>query len=55
TMSEYAELMKRCWSNDPKKRPIAKNLKMIFNKYPNYSVKLINEYLAQNSLRNCAW
>ncbi|GBB98108.1 hypothetical protein RclHR1_03140007 [Rhizophagus clarus] len=37
-LCEYAELMKRCWDNDPKKRSTAKELRMIFkewdNKYP---------------------
>jgi serine/threonine protein kinase len=38
TMPEYVELMKRCWDNDPEKRPTAKELWTIFiglvNKYP---------------------
>jgi serine/threonine protein kinase len=34
TMSaEYAELMKRCWDDDPIKRPTTKELKIIFGKW----------------------
>ncbi|GBC08323.1 hypothetical protein RclHR1_08020006 [Rhizophagus clarus] len=33
TMSEYVELMKRCWDNDPKKRPTANELIPIFLKW----------------------
>jgi len=38
TMPEYVDLMKRCWDNDPEKRPSASELKQIFDewdgKYP---------------------
>ena len=38
TMPEYVDLMKRCWDNDPEKRPSAEELKWIFlewtKKYP---------------------
>jgi serine/threonine protein kinase len=38
TMPEYVELMKRCWDNDPEKRPAASELESIFDewrvKYP---------------------
>ncbi|EXX65059.1 hypothetical protein RirG_136940 [Rhizophagus irregularis DAOM 197198w] len=33
SMPEYAELMKRRWNDDPKKRPTAKELKMIYEKW----------------------
>ena len=38
TMPKYVELMKRCWDNNPEKRPTASELSNIFgewdNKYP---------------------
>ena len=37
-MPEYVELMKRCWDNDPEKRPTVKELRINFDewneKYP---------------------
>lgn len=30
TIPEYAELMKRCWDNNPERRPTAKELKPFF-------------------------
>ncbi|GES99228.1 kinase-like domain-containing protein [Rhizophagus clarus] len=33
TLPEYAELMKRCWDDDPKKRPTAKELLIIFDEW----------------------
>jgi serine/threonine protein kinase len=33
TIPEYIELMKRCWDNDPEKRPTAKVLNQIFSKW----------------------
>ncbi|CAB4493763.1 unnamed protein product [Rhizophagus irregularis] len=32
-MPEYIELMKRCWNNDPEKRPTANELSNIFLKW----------------------
>ncbi|UZO16471.1 uncharacterized protein OCT59_007858 [Rhizophagus irregularis] len=32
-MPEYVEVMKRCWDNNPKKRPTASELEIIFCKW----------------------
>src|ERR1051325_437072 len=33
TMPEYVELMKKCWDNDPEKRPTAKEIRKIFEEW----------------------
>jgi len=43
TMSEYVEVMKKCWDSDPDKRPTAEELTKYFDKWTNEYNKEIHE------------